>query len=286
MPEVSGRVGVVGLGMMGAGIAGSLLDAGLDVVVTDAEPSTRDRDARFATRWRDSVTELASEVEMVVVVVVDAAQTSAVLAGPDGVIASGARPIVMSCATLDVDDIRSIARVGAAAGIGVLDVGIAGGPDAAATGDLVTTVGGDANDVERCAPVLDAMSRQSIHVGPVGSGMELKLIKNAISFMTMNAVHEGLLLAEELGYSPELVARICRETNLVDHFFWFPMSRPSARPSSHPMSAARASAQHFASIAQKDLAAAAALGDSVGLDHATIDLAHRRAPDYFLLGDQ
>lgn len=284
MTERPATVGVVGLGMMGGGIAVALLDAGLDVVVTDVDPSTRDRDGRFAQAWRVDAAAIARDADVVFIVVLDAAQTEAVLFGEGGIARSGAAPVVATCATLDVDVVRELADRAGAVGLDLIDVGIAGGPDAAATGDLVTTVGGSDIAVARAAAALDAMSSRTIHGGDIGSGMELKLIKNAISYMTMNAVHEGLLLAEELGYPSDLVAAMARDTNLVDHFFWFPAGRPSARPLPAD-SPVRSPNEHFSRLADKDLAAAASLADGVGLAHPTIDLARARARTYFLVDE-
>jgi 3-hydroxyisobutyrate dehydrogenase-like beta-hydroxyacid dehydrogenase len=169
----------------------------------------------------------------------------------------------------------------------VADVGIAGGPDAAATGGLLTTTGADDATFERVRPCLDAMSVTAIHGGPVGAGMQLKLVKNALSFTTMAAVHEVLLFAEAMGFGPDLVKQVATDSNVLRDFFWFPMSRPSARPlpvDTDP--AVLAPSRHFAAIAAKDVAAAVAEADRVGIEHPVMDLTVDLAERYFLLPEE
>ena len=168
----------------------------------------------------------------------------------------------------------------------LLDVGIAGGPEAAASGSLLTTVGGSSDAYDRAAEALRALSVRTIYAGESGAGMSLKLLKNALSFATMSAVHECLLLGEKLGISGEQMKTIASESNLVDHFFWFPMSRPSALPLVASAREAVQAAEHFAGIARKDLSAAILLAEREGVDHQVLDLARDRANAYFLLPEE
>ena len=224
-PTVS--AGVVGLGMMGSGIARSLDAAGLLGAAFDVQPSVFESYPQLADRARPSAAALAADVDVVFLVVVDRAQLDDVLFAPGGVV-EGAHPglVACICSTVTVDDVAELAALAAEAGLTLVDVGIAGGPDAAATGNLLTTIGADDDTFARISPCLDAMSVRAIHAGPLGAGMKLKLVKNALSFMTMCAVHEALLLGEELGFSSALVKEVAADSNLVDHFFWFPMGRP------------------------------------------------------------
>jgi len=280
--------GVVGLGMMGSGIAMSLDAAGLLGAAHDAEPAVFESLPELAGRSRDSAAALAAAVDVVFLVVVDRPQLDEALFGPGGLV-DGAHPglVACICSTVTPADIEELAARAAVSGVTVVDVGIAGGPDAAATGNLVTTIGADSETYRRISPCLDAMSVRAYFAGPVGSGMKLKLVKNALSFMTMCAVHEALLLGEELGFSSELVKEVAVESNLVDHFFWFPMGRPSARPmlpAADPQ--VLGANRHFADIARKDVAAAATAADSVGMDHPVIDLTIAQAARYFLLPEE
>jgi 3-hydroxyisobutyrate dehydrogenase-like beta-hydroxyacid dehydrogenase len=286
MPESpTTTAGVIGLGMMGSGIAVSLDAAGLLGAAFDVAPDVFESFPQLADRARPSAAALAADVDVVFLVVVDRAQLEDVLFSPGGVV-EGAHPglVACICSTVTADDVAELAARAAESGLTLVDVGIAGGPDAAATGNLLTTVGADDDAFARIAPCLDAISVRAIHAGPLGAGMKLKLVKNALSFMTMCAVHEALLLGEELGFSSALVKEVAADSNLVDHFFWFPMSRHSARPYGDDVDPNMLGAnRHFADLARKDVAAAAAAADSVGMDHPVMDLTVAQAARYFLL---
>lgn len=288
--EPNGRVraGVVGLGMMGLGIARSIDAAGFLTAVHDRRDAATVGAPELAPVWRDSPAEVAGAAEIVLVVVVDAAQVEQVLFGPSG-IAEAPRPelVVGICSTIDAAELAQLARRAASAGVRVIDVGIAGGPDAAASGGLVTLVGAAPAAFDVARPVLDAMSVRVVHAGDVGAGMQLKLVKNALSFLTMCAVHEALLLGEELGFDHRLVQEVVEKTNTVDHFFWFPMSRPTARLLASTVDAEQlAAAEHFAAIAEKDLDAAIASADRIGMAHPVLDVARRQVRRSFLLPDE
>ncbi len=283
----NGLAGVVGLGMMGGGMAASLDAAGLLGGVVDVSSAVFDAHPALADRARANPAALAADVDVVFVVVVDRPQIEAVLFGPEG-LAEADRPglVVCLCSTISAGDVEEIAAAAEGTGLVVVDVGIAGGPDAAATGGLLTTVGADDATFARLGPCLDALSVRSIHAGPLGSGMKLKLVKNTLSYLVMCATHEALLLGEELGFPSSLVGEVARESNLLDHFFWFPVSRPSARPFDAEADPQQVAAnRHFTDIAVKDLLAAAATADAVGMDHPVTDLATDLAPRWFLLPD-
>jgi 3-hydroxyisobutyrate dehydrogenase-like beta-hydroxyacid dehydrogenase len=281
------RAGVVGLGMMGGGIAATLDRAGLLAGVHDARREVLDDRPELVGRWADTPAALAEVADVVFVVVIDMPQVEQVVLGPGGIAEAGRDVVACVCSTVEAADVQALAALAAERGVTLVDVGIAGGPDAAATGGLLTTTGADDATFERILPCLDAMSVTAIHGGPVGTGMQLKLVKNALSFMMMATVHEALLFAEEMGFGPELVKQVAADSNLLRDFFWFPMSRPSARrlpADTDP--AVLAPSRHFAALAAKDVRAAAAEADRVGVDHPVMDLTVELASRYFLLPDE
>jgi 3-hydroxyisobutyrate dehydrogenase-like beta-hydroxyacid dehydrogenase len=277
------RVGVIGLGMMGGGIARALLDADLPVLVHDVRPEAATPLVELGARDCPSPALMAIDCEVVLVVVFDSAQVEDVIFGSVGLAGAVSHSlVVLVCSTIDPGDVEAFAARGAQCGIDVIDVGIAGGPSAAVTGTLVSMVGGSAGAAAAAKQVLDAMSLDVIHAGPVGSGMKLKLVKNTMSYLTMCAVHEALLLGEEIGFDAALVRRVAEHSNLVDDFFWFPMSRSGARPlAADDDPAAIDAARFFAAVAEKDLQAALQVGERAGVDLPAARLAKAQVNRFF-----
>ena len=284
MSESSPSVGIVGLGMMGSGIANSLIAAGFDCAVTDLRSELAEAEPNFFERWCSTPEEVARSADVVFVVVVDAAQAEDVMFGPNGIAQADHDDLVVClCSTVEIAEVERLGLMVEPFSFALIDVGIAGGPDAASSGTLLTTIGGTPEAFASASPALEAISVRAMYVGALGTGMSLKLLKNALSFSVMSAVHEVLLLGEQLGISSDVLATVAKDSNLVDHFFWFPMARPSALPLKGEDAKAIGSARHFAEIARKDVSAAIELADRAGVDHRVMDLTRDRADDYFLL---
>ena len=263
---------------MGSGVARSLLAAGLPVAVFDVrpEPAAAIAGATVCT----SSAAVAGNADVVCIVVYDGGQVREVLFGPDGLLA-GADPglVVIVCTTMSVEDVVDAAATAEAAGVALLDVGISGSPEDAASGQLVVMVGGDDEAVATAAPVLEMMAREVIRAGVRGQGMRLKLIKNAMSYLTMSAVHEAMRLAERVGVPLDAVRQTVVATDLVDDFFWHPLARPSTRPA--PDDAAR----HYAEMCGKDLDAILAMGNVAAVDLPVATVTRRLAERIFLVSE-
>jgi 3-hydroxyisobutyrate dehydrogenase len=93
----------------------------------------------------------------------------------------------------------------AAHGLLLLDAPITGGPGGALAGTLSILVGGSEPALDRCRPALEAMSREILHLGGVGTGQLAKLANNAVLAVTVQAVHEALRLAEGVGLDPHVL---------------------------------------------------------------------------------
>ena len=90
-------------------------------------------------------------------------------------------------------------------GVGWVDVPVSGGPEGAASGSLAIMAGGSESDVGRVRPVLDALGENVVHVGEAGMGHVVKVINQLIVGLTIQAVAEGLTLAERSGVEPTMV---------------------------------------------------------------------------------
>ena len=200
------RVGVIGLGIMGAPMARNLLRAGHEVVVHGRSPARVEALVGLGASAAPSPSALAARVEAVVTSLPDGPDVEQVVAGPDGILA-GAPPrlLVIDTSTIAPDVARSLAERAAARGVDFLDAPVSGGQQGAVDGTLSIMVGGDAGAVVRARPVLDAIGRKVTHMGAPGQGQMTKLVNQVVGATTLAAVAEGLLLAERAGLDPAAV---------------------------------------------------------------------------------
>lgn len=194
------RIGFIGLGIMGRGMALNVLKAGFAVRVWNR---TAEKMAPLLAAGGDageSPADVAEHSDIVITCVGDTPDVADVLLGEAGVI-HGARPgtLVVDTSTISPDATRRMAQRLAEEGIHMVDAPISGGSEGAAAGTLSIMVGGDAPHVERATPLLKAMGSRLTHVGPIGSGQTVKLVNQIVVVGTMLAVGEGLLFAQASG---------------------------------------------------------------------------------------
>lgn len=211
------RVAVIGLGRMGGPMADRLLDAGHQLAVYDIDGAATSARAALGARVGQSPADAAHGAEVVSIVVFDGAQARAVLDGPDGVLSSldpGA--IVGIHTTVSLETIRALGELGDAHGIAVIDAGISGGEGGAASGTLLTMVGGPTEAFDAARPVFEGFSKEVVHAGPLGAGMALKLARNATGYVMMAAIHEAMELAQRSGVELGLLRHVITETGVLD----------------------------------------------------------------------
>jgi 3-hydroxyisobutyrate dehydrogenase-like beta-hydroxyacid dehydrogenase len=201
------RVGVIGLGAMGRAVATCLIRAGRPLAVYDVRTEAAE-DLPAGTIVAARPSEVSAACDVVLVVVVDEAQVRAVLWGLGGLMES-ARPSlsVVVLSTIGVPALLDMADAARRAGVTLLDCGVTGG-DVAATNGVVSMVGGDEDDVRRIRPVLDDFSSQVFHMGPLGTGMSTKLVRNVISYCTWHVIYEAGVLAERSGVDLAMLADV------------------------------------------------------------------------------
>ena len=203
-------VGVVGVGAMGMGVAKALLGKGFAVVVRDLV-AAREAEAVAAGAPRAATpAQVAAQVDVLITLVVDAAQTREVLFGASGAASSANRPFAtMMCSTIAPGDAEEIAAKLAERGIGMLDAPISGGPARAHAGTLsMMAAGGDAQ-FERCQPVIDAVARKCFRIsGKAGDGSRMKVVNNMLAAANLAAGCEAMALAAMLGLDLRQAAEV------------------------------------------------------------------------------
>jgi 3-hydroxyisobutyrate dehydrogenase/2-hydroxy-3-oxopropionate reductase len=194
-------VGLVGTGRMGAAMARALRRAGHDVVLWNRTPDpaaalAAEIGATAVARPRD----VAAATDICVSMLADGPAVDSVYGGPDGLLAGVRRgAVLVDTSTVRPATIRAHETVARASGAGILDAPVSGSVGLAESGKLTLMVGGEAADLERARPVLDALAATIFHVGPLGSGAAMKLAVNTVIFGLNEALAEGLVLAEAAG---------------------------------------------------------------------------------------
>ena len=200
------RVGVIGLGIMGAPMARNLLRAGHEVVVRGRSRGRIEPLIALGAREAASPAAVARAVEVVVTSLPDGPDVEQVVTGREGVLAgASAGLLVIDTSTIAPDVARALAERAAASGVDFLDAPVSGGQQGAIDGTLSIMVGGAADAVTRARPVLDAIGRKVTYMGGPGKGQMTKLVNQVVGVTTLAAVAEGLLLAARAGLDPTAV---------------------------------------------------------------------------------
>ena len=194
------RIGFVGLGTMGAPMARNLLGAGSDVTVHNRTREKEEPLVAAGAKRAATPAEAAQETELVVVCVSDTPDVEHVLLGENGV-AEGAKPGTLVCdmSTISPDATREFGEKLAEHGVRMIDAPVSGGSEGAEKGTLTIMCGGDAADVERARPVLEAMGSKITHIGPLGAGQLTKAVNQIIIAGNFLALAEGLVFAIKAG---------------------------------------------------------------------------------------
>ena len=197
---MSEPVGFIGLGIMGRGMARNLLKAGFSVSVWNRTASKMDELAAEGATKAASPADLAGQSDVVITCVSDTPDVEAVILGDHGVI-HGLRPgaLVIDMSTISPHATREIAQRLAAKGAHMLDAPVSGGSEGAARGTLTIMVGGEAGQVARAMPVLQAMGKTITHVGGHGDGQMVKLVNQVLVVGNCLAMCEALLFAQAGG---------------------------------------------------------------------------------------
>src|SRR5262245_6885700 len=194
------RVALIGLALMGSGIARRLLGAGFPLTVYNR---SRERAAPLVAEGAhlaSSPREAAARADLVVSMVADDAASRGIWLGDSGALAGAARgSVLVEASTLTVGWIEELARQAAACGCELLDAPVTGSKPHAASGELLFLVGGSASALETARPALAAMSRGIVHLGPTGSGALLKLVNNFMCGVQAASLAEALALVDRSG---------------------------------------------------------------------------------------
>jgi 3-hydroxyisobutyrate dehydrogenase-like beta-hydroxyacid dehydrogenase len=197
------KVGFIGLGMMGKGMAANLQKAGHELVVHDLNRAAAEPFLAKGAAWAASPRQVGEACEVVFASLPMPADVEAVALGPGGLI-EGLRPgaAFFDMSTNAVAMVRKIHAAFAEKNLYMLDSPVSGGPAGAASGRMAIWVGGDEQIFNRYKHVLDAMGDQARYIGPIGAGSIAKLVHNCTSAVLNLALAEVFTMGIKAGVDP------------------------------------------------------------------------------------
>jgi 3-hydroxyisobutyrate dehydrogenase len=206
------KVGIAGVGKMGAAIAARLIEAGHDITVWNRTPEKAK--AVAGAKIASTPLELAQTSEVVISVLTDAAALEAVYNGPSGLLqANVAGKLFIDMST--VLPATEIAVAGAVRGKGAafVECPVGGSTGPARQGKLIGLMGAEAADAARARPILEQLCRRLEHGGPVGSGAVLKFTINLPLMVYWQALGEALAMARAVAIAPEQLMDLLSDTS-------------------------------------------------------------------------
>ena len=194
------KIGFIGLGNMGGPMAANLVKAGHEVTGYDVVAASLDKLAAGGGKAAGSLPEAVAGQDAVITMLPAGRHVEQVYLGDGGVLgAAAAGTLLIDCSTIDVATARRVAEAAEAAGMTMVDAPVSGGVGGAEAATLTFMVGGPPQAFQRAEPLLAPMGKAIIHAGGSGNGQAAKICNNMILGVSMIAVSEAFVLAEQLG---------------------------------------------------------------------------------------
>jgi 3-hydroxyisobutyrate dehydrogenase len=212
--ELPLKIGIAGTGRMGAAVAERLLSIGHDVTVWNRTRVKTEALAKAGASVAATPAELATQAEIIITFLTDAAAIDATYHGSDGLLAGEVRgKLFIDMSTVRPETEKALAAKVGAKAAALIECPVGGTIGPAKEGKLFGFVGGEAGDVARAKPVLDQLCRRVEHVGAIGAGASMKLAINLPLLVYWQALGEALSLCLPLGIDPVRLMDIFADTS-------------------------------------------------------------------------
>ena len=205
-------IGFIGLGNMGAPMAGNLVKKGHEVRGFDLVPGNLDNAAARGVQKVASAADAARGVDAVVTMLPAGKDTLAVWSG--GLLeAAAAGTLVIDSSTIDVASARVAHKLAGTAKMPSLDAPVSGGVGGAEAATLTFMAGGAKAAFEKAKPILECMGKRIVHCGEAGAGQAAKICNNMMLAVSMIGVCEAFVLAEKLGLSHQALFEVASNSS-------------------------------------------------------------------------
>ncbi|MEP3276217.1 MAG: NAD(P)-dependent oxidoreductase [Stappiaceae bacterium] len=218
MSDGQETVGFVGVGLMGHGMAGSILGGGyaLTVIGHRNRAPVEDLVSRGAVE-ADSLEDLAARSSVIFICAPGSTQVEAIVDGLKAGLKEGS--IIVDCSTSDPNSTVALAEMLKPLGVDFADAPLGGTPAQAAEGKLSAMVGADPAVFQRLEPVIQTWAAAVVHIGETGDGHKMKLLNNFLSLGYGAIYSEALTLANKVGLSPERFDSVIRGSRMDCGFY-------------------------------------------------------------------
>jgi 3-hydroxyisobutyrate dehydrogenase len=266
------RAGVIGLGQMGGGAAVCLARTQRQLTVYDVIPDAimRSPDGNLVPPVAANCAEVARNSDVIIVLVVTAAQVWAALQGPEGILAA-AHPglVVVVASTIALNELAEMRELAAKSGVTVVDCGVTCPPGEHTRKRIVGMVGAAPETFEKIREVLEDFTQRVEHMGGPGAGMATKIARNMMYYATWRAAFECSELAVKAGVDIGKMAIINQlsEADGSGTTLWLSMF---ARKAAHPTP--QAAVDHIRNGMVKDVSAAKEMAEGFGVELPLIEL--------------
>jgi 3-hydroxyisobutyrate dehydrogenase len=208
------KIGVAGLGAMGAAVAGRHLSLGNEVTVWNRTPDKAKPLADAGAKVVKSPAEVAAASDIVVTLLTDGAAIDAVYNGPNGLLAGDVKgKLFIEMSTVPPKVETDLAPKVRGKGATMVECPVGGSTTPAREGKLLGLMGAEPADAERARPILEQMCRKVVHCGPVGAGAAMKLAINLPLMVAWQAYGEAFAIARSVGWEPQRLLELFVESN-------------------------------------------------------------------------
>ncbi len=217
---MSVTIAVVGMGQMGAGMAGRLLEAGHDVLGFDVNPQTCKRLVSEGFKLADSIKSCVSGRAVILSSLPDPKAVREAWLGADGIVAhASAGALCIELSTIDPGTMKEVGAAALRQGLAVVDCPVSGSPKEARIGKLVAMAGGARETVERARPVLELLGETWKYTGDIGTAKVVKIVNNMMSMGNVLVAAEAFALGVSAGVDPNSLYDVLSVSGGRSHHF-------------------------------------------------------------------
>lgn len=217
---MTARIGIVGIGQMGCGMALTLARAGFDVTGYDVSPQSRDAAAAQGLTVTEVLKDAVEGRDFILSSLPNSAIVRDAWLGDAGILACDlADAVCIDFSTIDAETMRAVEAACRKRGLAVVDAPVSGGPTEASAGKLVLMIGGNDEDVLRAKPVLDALGEVQLRTGAVGTAKTVKLVNNVMTMGNVLIAAEAFALGTAAGVEPQALFDALSQSGGRSHHF-------------------------------------------------------------------